>query len=206
MKTIKQKFILDESGSMNVQRDTVISGFNEQIETMKQEEISNNISYLVSLTKFNDRVTVVYKDLPLNKILPLTYETYCPNGWTALYDAIGSTIDTAMLGETDTVVTIFTDGQENKSKTWKKVGIKTLIDLRQNENKWGFIYFGANQDAWQEASSLGMANAVNYTTSNTGAAIYAMSMCRSAYVTTANSGTYDVCNLTSTVNTDDLVK
>ena len=206
MKTIKQKFILDESGSMNVQRDTVISGFNEQIETMKQEEISNNISYLVSLTKFNDRVTVVYKDLPLNKILPLTYETYCPNGWTALYDAIGSTIDTAMLGETDTVVTIFTDGQENKSKTWKKVGIKTLIDLRQNENKWGFIYFGANQDAWQEASSLGMANAVNYTTSNTGAAIYAMSMCRSDYVTTENSGTYDVCNLTSTVNTDDLVK
>jgi von Willebrand factor type A domain len=206
MKIFKQKFILDESGSMSGQRATVISGFNEQLDTMRQEEIRDGISYLVSLTKFSDNVTIVYKDLPLNKVQPLSEETYSPGGWTALYDAIGATIDSAKLGETDTFVTIFTDGQENKSKKWKKASIKTLIDIRQNENKWGFVFFGANQDAWQEASSISIANALNYTAANTGSAISATSMCRSAYVTTATSGVYNVSNLTCNVNQDDLVK
>jgi hypothetical protein len=206
MKIFKQKFILDESGSMNDQRATVISGFNEQLDSMRQEEIRDGISYLVSLVKFNESVTVLYQDLPLNKVPKLTEETYMPSGWTALYDAIGAAIDTAKLGETDTFVTIFTDGKENKSRKWKKAGIKTLIDIRQNENKWGFVFFGANQDAWEEASSINIANALTYTANNTGSAISATSMCRSAYVTTATSGVYNVSNLTCNVNKDDLVK
>ena len=206
MKIFKQKFILDESGSMNDQRDTVISGFNEQLDSMRQEEIRDGISYLVSLIKFNESVTVLYKDLPLIQVPKLTKKSYVPSGWTALYDAIGAAIDTAKLGETDTFVSIFTDGQENRSRKWKKAGIKTLIDIRQNENKWGFVYFGANQDSWAEAGNISISNAVNYTVANTGSAINAMSMCRNAYVTTATSGQYNVSNLTCNVNQDDLVK
>ena len=37
-KTIKQKFILDESGSMLSQQQVVIDGFNEQLEMMGKEE------------------------------------------------------------------------------------------------------------------------------------------------------------------------
>jgi hypothetical protein len=206
MKIFKQKFVLDESGSMNDQRATVISGFNEQLDSMRNEEIREGIQYLVSLIKFNENVTVLYKDLPLNQVPKLTEATYVPSGWTALYDAIGAAIDTAKLGETDTFVTIFTDGMENRSRKWKKASIKTLIDLRQNENKWGFVYFGANQDSWAEASSISIANAVNYTMANTNSAISATSMCRAAYVSTATSGVYNVSNLTCNVNQDDLVK
>ena len=215
MKTIKQKFVVDESGSMLPQQKTIISGFNEQLATMKYEEkhgvkledgTTVSVRYLVYLIKFSDNVTVLYTDKPLAEVPELTTETYAPHGWTALYDAIGAAIDTAALGETDVVVTIMTDGFENRSREWKKNTIKTLIDLRTKENKWGFIYFGSNQDAWAEASSLGMANAVNYTASNTGSAIKSMSNVRSCYVAESTSGNYNVCNLTSTVNTDDLVK
>jgi hypothetical protein len=206
MKTIKQKFVIDESGSMAEQQNTIISGFNEQLDTMKMEEKDQGIRYLVTLVKFSDNVTVLFKDKPLADVPRFDKETYSPNGWTALYDAIGSTIDTATLGETDTIVTIMTDGHDNKSKKWKKNTIKTLIELRQNENKWGFVFFGADQNAWEEASSIGVANAVNYTASNTGAAIGAMSAVRSCYVSESSSGNYNVCNLTSTVNTADLVK
>jgi hypothetical protein len=215
MKTIKQKFVLDESGSMEDQRETVISGFNEQLCTMQQEEKVGAlqkdgtripIRYLVTLIKFNDKVTVLYKDKPLSEVPKLTTETYAPNGWTALYDAIGTAIDTAALGETDNIVTVFTDGQENRSKKWNKTTTKILIDIRQRENKWAFVYFGANVDAFSEAAAIGISNAVTYTSANTGAAISAMNCVRSCYVTTATSGEYNVRNLTSTVNTDDLVK
>ena len=203
MKTIKQKFVIDESGSMLPQQSTVISGFNEQLNTMKQEEKDSDVRYLVTMVKFNDKVTVLFKDKPLEEVSELTEKTYVPKGWTALYDAIGATIDTATLGETDTIVTIMTDGHNNASKEWSKNSIKTLIELRQKENKWGFIYFGADQDAWDAASSIGVANAVNYTVENTGIAISAMSVCRSAYVTTASSGAYNVCNLTDNINPAD---
>jgi len=206
MKTIKQKFIIDESGSMLNQWDTVISGFNEQLDTMKVEESTTEVRYLVSLTKFSYQSTVVYKDIPLAEVPRLTKQTYTPGGGTALLDAIGNTIDTAAPGETDVMITIMTDGEENSSREWKRSSIKTLIDLRQNENKWGFVYLGANQDAWQEAAQYGINNALNYTVANTGAAMKSMSAVRSCYVSSALEGTYATSNLCSTVNTEDLVK
>jgi uncharacterized protein YegL len=206
IKTIKQKFVIDESGSMAGQQTTIISGFNEQLSTMRQEEKDTDVRYLVTLTKFSDKAVVVFKDKPLSEVPDLTTRTYTPSGWTALYDAIGMTIDTAEQGETDVMVTIMTDGAENKSREWKKASIKTLIQIRENENKWGFVFFGANQDAWQEASQLNISNALNYTMANTGAAMKSMSAVRSAYVTSALQGTYTTSNLTACVNTDDLVK
>ena len=205
-KTIKQKFIVDMSGSMMSQQNTIISGFNEQLQTMRQEEKDQGIRYLVTLVIFNDTAKFVYKDQPLSEVKPLTKNTYSPSGWTALYDAIGMAIDTAAPGETDTMITVMTDGFENKSREWKKPAIKALIDIRERENKWGFVYFGANQDAWEEASQLGVSNALNYTMENTGAAINAMSMCRSAYVTSAVKGVYATSNLTCNVNQEDLIR
>jgi hypothetical protein len=157
-KVIKQKFILDESGSMAPQQQTIISGFNEQIETMKKEEREQGIKYLVTLIKFADKAEIVFQDKPLEAVPQLTEETYSPGGWTALYDAIGLAISKAAPGETDNIVTIMTDGHENRSQKWNKGKIKVLIELRQRENKWGFVYFGANQDAWNEATSLGVSN------------------------------------------------
>jgi len=198
-KVIKQKFVVDASGSMHPQRHTVISGFNEQISTMKIEEQRDNVKYLVSLTLFEENVKFVYKDLPLVKVPRLTEEMYECGGWTALYDGIGRTIDTARQGETDTIVTIMTDGKENRSKTWKKAGVKAVIDIRQRENKWGFVYFGANQNAWEEAANVGILNAVNYNVERTKDAIHSMSAARSVYTCSALNNTYSVSGLTSNI-------
>ena len=206
IKTIKQKFVVDESGSMLPQQDVIINGFNEQVATMRHEELTSEVRYLVTLTKFSDKATILYKDLPIYEVPNLTRITYQPSGWTALYDGIGMTIDTAEQGETDTMVMIMTDGFENKSREWKKASIKTLIDLRTKENKWGFIYFGANQDAFVEAQGLGVENAVNYTMANTDEMMRSMSAVRSSYNVSAFDGTYCTSKLTSNVNIADLVK
>ena len=205
-KTIKQKFIIDESGSMNSQQKTVIDGFNEQLETMAQEEKDANgeLTYLVSLIKFSDKVKIVFQDVPLAQVKKLTEADYTPSGGTALFDAIGETISRAYPGETDNIITIITDGHENASRSYKHAAIKTLIDLRQRENKWGFVYFGANQDAWSAASSMGISNAVNYTVANTGMAMNSMSSVRSTYTASAMKGHYQTTNLTCDINEAEL--
>ena len=205
-KTIKQKFILDESGSMLSQQQVVIDGFNEQLEMMGKEEACGEIRYLVSLTKFSEKVEKVFTDVPLANVKRLTKNDYKPCGGTALFDAIGATIDTAARGETDVMVTIMTDGHENSSTNWKQPAIKTLIKLRQDENKWCFVYFGANQYALTAASSIGVANAVNYTVANTANAMHAMSAVRGTYTSSALSGNYMTSNLACNVNEADLNK
>jgi uncharacterized protein YegL len=205
MKIIKQKFVVDRSGSMSSQRDTIISGFNEQIETMKQEEKEKDVQYLVSLTLFSNKAEIIYKDKPLSEVQLFNHETYKTGGWTALNDAIVMTIDSAKLGETDTIITIMTDGHENASKM-KKAGVKALIKIRQEENKWGFVYFGANVDAWDEAAQYGISNAVQYTETNTNNAIHAMASCRSIYTSNALNNSYVNDNLTANINKEELVK
>lgn len=206
MKTIKQKIILDASGSMDWQQNTVISGFKEQIQTMKQEEIDLGVKYLVTVVIFNFKVWTLVEDCPLEDVPLLTTETYNPKGGTALLDAIGSTIDTAEPGETDVNITIYTDGAENSSRNFTADQIKTLIEIRTKENKWGFTYFGANVDAFSVAQSYGISNSVSYTDANLEGAMKAASLTRSCYTMNAVSGAYNVNNLTASVNTADLVK
>ena len=71
-KTIKQKFIIDESGSMLNQQMTVINGFNEQLQDMAREEREQDVRYLVSLTKFSHAVTKVFVDVPMAEVPRLT--------------------------------------------------------------------------------------------------------------------------------------
>ena len=57
--------------------------------------------------------------------------------------------------------------------------IKEKTKLRQEKNKWEFVFMGANQDAWAAGGAMGIANNVNYTVNDTeraftGAAYYTM--------------------------------
>lgn len=132
-------------------RKRLLCGFNEQIQTMKNEELDNSVQYLVSLVKFSSEPRAAFMDLPLAQVPELTIASYRPDGSTALYDAIGVTIGKAEPGERNVLITIRTDGQENSSKEWNRNTIQTLIKLRQNENKWGFAYFGAT---WMHGPKL----------------------------------------------------
>ncbi len=115
-KTIRQRFIIDASGSMGPQMMSVINGFNEQLEQMQREQKEKDVRYLLSLTQFSYRSNLVYKDLPLYKVPKLSTLNYSPNGGTALLDAIGENLTDG--GNYDCLVTIMTDGEENSSTKW----------------------------------------------------------------------------------------
>lgn len=148
-------FILDETGSMNSVKDQTISGYNEYLDTLKQEK-----GVLFTLTKFNSsKVEVVYDAEKIKKVEPLDKDSYQPSSTTPLYDAIGETItslDKATKGKKGKkLVVIQTDGLENASKEYNRKMIFEIIEKKKKED-WTFVFLGADQDAYAASAQLGI--------------------------------------------------
>lgn len=162
-------FLLDRSGSMEACWDDTIGGYNALVK--EQSAFGGTMT----LVQFDHEYTVTYKQSPIGEVVPLTRETYKPRGSTALLDAIGRTIKTWESPDAPTVI-ILTDGQENSSTKYTKAHIKDLIEAKTNDG-WTFMYLGANQDAFAEAGSMGIAPActMNYDVTRTPDAFRALS-------------------------------
>lgn len=149
-------FLLDRSGSMETCCDDTIGGFNSFVKD--QAALGGKLT----LIQFDHEYLMSYENKPLGEVEPLTTTTFKPRGSTALLDAIGRAIKECKTESIPTII-ILTDGQENSSRTYTKAHIKDLIFERQKEG-WTFMYLGANQDAFAEAGSMGIAPActMNY--------------------------------------------
>lgn len=160
-------FVADKSSSMTSMRDQVISGFNEFLKG--QQDLPGEATF--SLITFSSDVYAVYDRADLRKIPQLDYSTYCPDGMTALYDAIGFTIDRykeSRVGE-KTIMAIMTDGQENASRTYSLSLVKQKI-LQAQESSWEILFLGANLDSQEFAKTAGIKlnNVTDYTYTSKG--------------------------------------
>lgn len=162
-------FLLDCSGSMESCWDDTIGGYNALVK--EQTEFGGTMT----LVQFDHDYIMTYKQVPIGDVVPLNRTTYKPRGSTALLDAIGRTIKDWKNPTAPTVI-ILTDGQENASREYTKAHIKDLIEAKTKEG-WTFMYLGANQDAFAEAGSMGIAPActMNYDASRTPDAFRALS-------------------------------
>ena len=162
-------FILDRSGSMSGLEEDTIGGFNAMI---KKQQKETDGAALVSTILFNHTSKVLHDRVALDKIEPLTEDDYEVGGTTALLDAVGDAVNHIKnvhkyARDEDrpqkTIFIITTDGHENSSERFTYKEIKRLIE-RQKENGWEFIFLGANIDAPEVASHLGIERrrAVNY--------------------------------------------
>ena len=142
-------FLLDRSGSMESCWDDTIGGFNAFVNEQKAD------GGTLTLIQFDHEYLESYNAKPIGEVAPLTRETFTPRGSTALLDAIGKTIKNFKSKTIPTVI-ILTDVQENASAHYTKSHIKDLILERQKDG-WTFVYLGANQDAFAEAGSIGIA-------------------------------------------------
>ncbi len=145
---IDRVFILDRSGSMETCRDDTIGGFNAFLREQKA------LGGTLTLIQFDHEYLVSYANKPIQVVEPLSHDTFVPRGSTALLDTIGKTIKNTS-SNAPTVV-ILTDGHENSSHEYTKAHVKDLIEQKIKDG-WTFVYLGANQDAFAEAGSIGIA-------------------------------------------------
>lgn len=167
-------YVLDESGSMGDIKNDTVGSFNEFIkEQQKVEGLAE-----CTLVKFNDKIEKVYENVSIQDTPLLNEQTYRPNSWTRLYDAIGQTIKDVKskikeMHEDEkpekVLFVILTDGKENRSNVFNKEQVFEKIAKREKKG-WNFIYLGANQDAMAEGSKIGIKtkNATTWTADTKG--------------------------------------
>lgn len=166
MKTkIFNLIIIDESGSMVLIKQHAINSVNETLQSIrKATEKHEEQEHYVSLITFNSDMKTVYDCVSINDVNELNDSTYAPNANTALYDAMGHSINALMpkIGETDKVlVTIVTDGCENASSEYTRESINSLVEELKKKG-WVFAYIGANHDATSAANAISITNVLQF--------------------------------------------
>ena len=157
--------LLDRSGSMQSIVADTIGGFDAFI----AEQRNAPGVCRVTLAQFDNEYEEVYADRPLTSVPGLELH---PRGSTALLDAIGQLVTTigsrlAAMPEHErpgtVIIGIMTDGQENASTEWTHQAIKALIEQQTNHYGWQFLYMGADQDAIEVGTSIGVGAAHSIT-------------------------------------------
>ena len=160
--------VLDESGSMESIKTTIIQGFNEIVQTVigVQKQFLDQDHFITFVT-FNGlgTKTLLFRQ-PVDSLSPIDAKKYNPDASTPLYDALGSSIGKLRASLSDTkeynvLVTILTDGEENASKEFSGLAIKNLIEELKQKN-WTFTYIGTDHDVDKIAQSLSISNVMKF--------------------------------------------
>lgn len=160
--------ILDESGSMESIKTTIIQGFNELVQTIKGIEAQYpEQEHIISFMSFNSLQSKWhYLFDPARKLKEINENHYNPNSGTPLFDAMGVSIKKLkqiLDRQTDynVLVTILTDGEENASKEYSRRDIKKLVEELKQKN-WTFTYIGTEHDVLRVAASLSINNVISF--------------------------------------------
>jgi uncharacterized protein YegL len=179
MSKVLVNFIQDRSGSMQSVWGETLSGFRKFVEDLRLSAARDGVEYLFSLTTFDTAVETPVAIQPIKSVDLGILAQHGPRGATALYDAVGSTIqntDANRHGAEKIIVVVVTDGHENSSREWNKDNLHSAIDARLNEGNWTFTYLGTQPETWDDAAGMGVAagSAARYTSAMAGAAYSAL--------------------------------
>lgn len=150
--------VIDRSSSMEAIKAKAEAGINGFINDQKKQPGEANLT----LVHFDTEFDFIHRGTPISQVGHYHLE---PQGRTALLDAVGKTvIETgkrlAALPEAErpglVIFVIMTDGEENSSHSFSRERIWKMVEHQQNVYNWQFTYLGANQDAFAEATRLGI--------------------------------------------------
>ena len=176
--------ILDRSGSMQTQlgggfplfnqhnftdQQGAIPGFNKFVADQKNEPGECNMTVVL----FDDKFELLHDCVNIQSIPVITKEVWNARGMTALYDAIGKTINEvgARLAKTDederpskVIFYIVTDGYENSSTDFTQEKINEMISHQRDAYSWAFIFASADPTAVDTAIKMGISggNVMNF--------------------------------------------
>ena len=158
---IHNLIILDRSGSMCSIRDAAVSHLNECLQAIKsaQKEFAGQ-KHSVTIVTFNPMPKYLFINSDPELVNEITVNQYSPEGMTALYDAIGSSVTELkkVVKPGDKVlVSIITDGYENSSREYSLQAVKALIEETKAQG-WTYTFMAANIDERAVAANLSINN------------------------------------------------
>lgn len=172
--------IVDNSGSMFRIKSDAEGALNNFLEEQEAVEGEAYITYV----RFDHEYEIVFEKVPLENVKDVKI---VPRGATALLDAIGKTVVNYVPRAGKTIYVIMTDGKENASEEWDNQSVKNAIaEAKQHGDE--FVYLGANQDAIEVGSKMGIAvgNSLTFAADKDGLDNMARSM--TSYVSATRSG------------------
>ena len=140
-------YVLDRSGSMN---QFGCEGYGSVNATIKELPKTRGENCLVSIFTFDNNHEEIVKGVQA-KDYELPKECMHPRGTTALRDAVSNALEYAGTLTNDVYLVIFTDGQDNCSKTSQET-LKKMI----KESKVDISWLAAGEAEMEEAISLGV--------------------------------------------------
>lgn len=162
---IHNLIILDRSGSMYSIRQEAVNHLNECLQTIKCAQKENEgQKHSVTIVTFNHKPQYLFINSDPDFVNEITLSDYIPEGTTALYDAVGSSVQALrkVVQPGDYVlVSIITDGYENASREYSLRNVKKLIEDTSAEG-WVYTFMAANIDEHAVARDLSIKNVDNF--------------------------------------------
>jgi len=170
-------FLLDKSGSMNEIKADVIGGANAFIKDQQGEPGDCSMSLVqfdYQMGKPESSQDVMFDFVAIDKVPLLNDQNYIPRGGTPLLYAMIRRIQdlSKHIAEMDAddrpekvIFVVYTDGEENQSQRFEDDAnkpmfttdeLKKLIEAQEGQHGWIFTFLGADQDAFDAASSFGV--------------------------------------------------
>lgn len=180
--------LLDRSGSMQAIAKDMQGGLDTFIKEQKSQLGEMN----VTLVQFDNEYEEVFVTVPIRQVPSIEIN---PRGSTALLDSLARLIDDtgtrlSLIPEPwrpgNVIFVVITDGEENSSTKFNRKSVFDRITLQTKVYRWRFVYLGANQDAFAEASQVGIQQSITYAATPGG--ILRMASATSNYVTQARTG------------------
>ncbi len=190
--------VLDRSGSMSSCWEEGKQVIDQQLQDLKRIQTENpDAEIIFSLCAFNQALWFS-EELMNVETAKIDWTTIYPDGMTALYDAIGESIEFvkkkagAGLSEqdSDVVMLVLTDGHENSSKVHSNMDVKEMIQACERTEKWNFLFLGAGLDVTEVTRDLdrGKKNSMSFNKSKMASAVAMVSEELSDFVKSKGSG------------------
>lgn len=168
--TLDVVIVLDRSGSMRDARadhEGGIRSFVQDQRELKEDDVR------LTLIQFdtNNPFEIVHDRVPINEI-DLEKIVLIPRGGTPLLDAVGKSFAWVeeQLKDSNVVVMVVTDGEENSSKEWTLDGVRQVVADAEKRNV-SSLFLGANIDGFSAGMNLGFAAAQSVTFANNSAGV-----------------------------------
>ncbi len=139
---------IDVSGSTDGISRGIVDLRNATIEQIKAQKghdaLVTQIHFGHHARKFDrsDVISVKFANVPIDKVMPMSYAEHVPEGGTPLYDSIGRAIhemEDIHDSETSYICFLISDGRENESRFYPDAqSIRKLIVEKQGTDRWTF--------------------------------------------------------------------